>query len=331
MSLTVTCEKCGAKNIIAKNTLSFKCISCGQQYIKQTGVFPTECTIDAGRKCVNPYCEQEFYPRTTLKFGELEPIAIKFVLWNPMGPIVNAPIKFYLNGRYAGTSNTDVYGVAYYIFEAGIPEGEHQILARFEGDWLNNPCEKTITITTIKMEYGLIRAYVESLVPSPSELYDRLNAELIKENKGAVIYRIEREPERVAWLFYLWVPVEPVTSEKEEALAPPIWAIILAIVSIVTFILQLHTIVAYIATYFLGLCQCGICGARFTTCEALRQHLITQHPEEWEKIKDRYTCKECEAPPTPPTEWEWVKWVAGGAIAVAAIIGITELIKTVKR
>lgn len=263
------------------------------------------------------------YYRETLIFGDREPIrfVIKLTNWFNL-PVINAPIKIYLDGRYIATVTTNLIGYAEYYFMSGIPPpGTHTLRAVWEGDFWNAPTEATKTIKTIGMEESIFKIYVESLNIPVTEVEAKLVDQCLTEDIGVVPIRAEVDMQRNRYILTMLVPVE---STQTPSTAPTgITAIIALIVAIALVLFAASLQIYLIAVYVRGIYQCGICGQQFLTCEALREHLITQHPNEWEKIKENF---ECAPPPTP----DWLKWMLYFGVGAASVVLAIEVIRAMR-
>jgi len=263
------------------------------------------------------------YSRESMVFGEKEVLRLECELKNALLlPVINAPIKVYVDGRLVATITTNVLGLAEAIFEEGIPKGDHVITCVWEGDFWNAPSSAKLTLRTVRMVESYFKVYVDSLTASPATVEAGLMDNLLNQDVGAVIIKSETDLERVRYIFTILVPEENTTMRA--MLAPPVWALIAIIVLSVAAVLAAYAAAVYVTVaYVLGEYQCGICGQRFLTCEALREHLIAQHPEVWEKIEDRYEC----APPAPPFPWEWLIY---GGMGILGIIAVASLIRALR-
>jgi len=292
----------------------------------QLGLFPTVMgtfldRVYAGKK----------YSRPSMIFGEKEPLLLTVLLTSPGPPpyglpVIHVPVKVYLDGKHIATITTDSSGTAYLHFPNGIAKGDHVFKCVFEGTIWNNPAEDTKNFRTVGMQIAYFKSYVENLAAaSPATIESSIVDSLLNERIGVVPVRTEADAERVRYIFTMLVPEED-TSGKTAAAALPIWTIVVIIIAAIAAALAAYAIAAYVTiVYVVGYYQCGICGAHFTTCEALREHLIKYHPIEWEKIKDRF---ECAPPPSPfPAGLEYVFYAI---IGIAGAFLLLELIKAIR-
>ncbi|MEM2292760.1 MAG: hypothetical protein QXX41_05745 [Nitrososphaerota archaeon] len=269
------------------------------------------------------------YPRPTMVFGEYESLRIIIHIWNMFGlPVINVPIKIYVDNKHVATETTNITGYTQHIFDRGIsPPGTHVIKCVWEGDFWNAPAEASITIRTVKMEEAVFTAYVETVAKaSPAQVEQGIVDKCLADEIGVVPVKTEVDVERNIYILTILVPTES-TSPKIQAVPAIVWAIIAAIIAIAAAFFAATAYTYVINVFALGYYQCGACGARFTTCEARREHMITAHPDLWEKIKDSYICESI--PPPPPTDW--LKWILYAGIGAVAVIVIIEIIKAVRR
>lgn len=286
------------------------------------GLLPTSMEIYLYRVYANT-----IYPRRSKVFGDREPVELSAHLTSLGLPVVGVPVKVYVDGRYIATIYTDWMGVARYMFPSGVSKGFHTFTCVYEGDFWHSPSSASDTFRFVGMQTGYFKAYVENLAEvGPADIEYRVVNDLLLQEVGVVPIGTEADMERVRYVFTMLVPEED-TRSGVEAAAVPIWVIVAVILgSIAAACLSVAALIQVIITYIIGWYQCGACGARFTTCEALREHLVTAHPELWEKIKDRFEC----TPPSPsPLDiLGRIFYVAAGIVGAVLLI---ELIKTVRR
>jgi len=281
-------------------------------------IIPTKCENHAGRIVAGNY-----YLRSSGVFGEYEPVAARMHVWDVLGaPLVNIDIHFYLDGSEAGTAKTDWLGNAYFTYPR-IPKGGHVLKGEWKGDWLHDPCSSEISIKTVAMQEGYGKAYVESLTANPDQIMAKTEEELIKQEVGIVMTKVEADLERRRYVYTYLVPEEDTRSGESGLFIW--WAIPLILAAVAAVLIAFAATVYVLVVYVLGTYVCGICGERFLTCEALREHLMSKHPSEWEKVKDRFEC----APPASP--WDWLKYILIGGLAVVGLVAIAKIAETLKR
>jgi len=266
------------------------------------------------------------YVRESNVFGDREPVTVGARLLDALGlPVVNVDVDVYLDGRKAATVKTDWGGNLSYTFERGLPKGGHEVKLRFNGDWLHDPCEASMSIRSVGMVEAYFKAYVESLNASPSDVEARLMDRLLSDDVGAVVVKVEADPARIRYVFTALVPEEDTRGQGGQARLD-FWVVLFLVSLAIGFALAAAAALAYVIfAYAMGMYQCGACGQRFTTCEALKMHVISAHPDLWEKIKGRFEC----APPTGPLDW--LKWVAVGVVGAVGFILLVELVRAVRR
>jgi hypothetical protein len=287
----------------------------------QLGLLPTTIDIYIERMYAgNPYA------RLSMIFGEKEYLRLTVRLTSGILPVINVPVKVYLDERQIATIITDGWGVAQLTFPNGIPKGNHTIKCVFEGDFWHSPAESSRSLKTVGMHIAYFKSYVESLAAaSPSTIEFNIVDSLLKQEIGVVPIKTEADTERIRYIYTMLIPEED-TSGKTTAMVD-IGTIIAIIIIAIVAIYALYTINHYITiVYEEGYYTCGVCGARFTTCEALREHLISQHPDIWEKIKNNFEC----APPPSPFP-QPLQYIIYAVIGVAGAILIIELIKAIRR
>jgi len=266
------------------------------------------------------------YARLTMVFGEYETLRITVNLKNILGlPVINAPVKIYIDDKYTATITTNLLGVAHHTLNNGIsPPGTHIIRCVWEGDFWNAPSQASVTLKTVKMEEAVFTAYVETVANvSPAEIEQKIVDKCLTDEIGVVPVKTEADIERNIYILTMFAPTEPTSSKIQAKL---FWEIIAAIIIVIVFILSVSTAVWVVNVFGLGMYECGACHARFRTCEARKEHIITAHPDLWEKIKDSYICESIPSP-TP----DWLKWVFYAGIGAVAIIMIIEIIRAVRR
>jgi hypothetical protein len=266
------------------------------------------------------------YVRESNVFGDREPVTVAARLLDALGlPVINVDVDVYLDGRKVATVKTDWGGNLSYTFERGLPKGDHEVKLRFNGDWLHDPCEASISVKSVGMVESYFKAYVESLTASPSDVEAKLMDRLLSDDVGAVAVRVEADPARIRYVFTMLVPEEDTRGQAGQAQLG-FWAVVFLVALAIGFALAAAAALVYVVfAYVVGQYQCGACGQRFTTCEALKMHVMSAHPDVWEKIKDRFEC----APPVGPLDW--LKWVAVGVVGAVGLILLVELVRAVRR
>jgi len=292
------------------------------------GVFTPSCSLEVLRAVVEDTTVLKAYPRRSKVFGEREPLLVSFKLtWSGI-PLPGREVKLYIDGKYYGKQATGWDGVAGFLV-LGLKPGSHTVKAVFEGDFWHNPCEAEATITVVEMKRGAMDVYVDSVRTAPDDLWKRIEDKLLSEGWGVVIYRVEADLERKRFIISMWVPTQDTRVAGAKLI--PIWAIVAIIASIVAAVIATEQFIEFWYTNVVGVYQCGVCGERFTSCEALREHLITKHPDVWEKIKDEFTCLEA-APPSKEEEkwWSWMKVLGFTAMGIAGAVVAVEAIRAVR-
>jgi hypothetical protein len=282
---------------------------------------PTACELEVFRVYGGTV-----YPRASRVFGEREPISLKFVLRSMvLGlPVPNVDVGVYLDGVRVATARTNWNGEAWFTFQSGIPRGSHTVRCSWAGDFWNAPCEASVDLRTVAMDVAYFKSYVDATSASPSMVEAKVMDDLLRREVGATVTKVEVDTERSRYIMTVLVAEEPTTP---VAMPVPgiVWAIAIILGAIAAALFAFGFAVYITIVYVVGYSQCGICGKRFTTCEALREHIIAEHPDIWEKIKDKFEC----APPAAPVEWWKVLMIAG--VAIAGVFAAGYIIKALRK
>jgi hypothetical protein len=267
------------------------------------------------------------YARPSMIFGEKECLRLAVHLTSLGLPVITVAVKVYLDEKPVATIITDAWGAAQLIFPNGISKGYHTIKCVFEGDFWHNPVSASQSLKTVGMQTAYFKSYVESLAGvSPSEIEFNIVDNLLGQRVGVVPTKTEVDTEKTRYIFTMLVPEEDTTGETTVA---SLWTIIAIVLLAIAAACAAAAILVYITiVYAVGYYQCGICGARFTTCEALREHLMSQHPAEWEKIKNTF---ECAPPPSLPSLFPELQYIIYASIGVAGVILLIELIRSIRK
>jgi hypothetical protein len=292
------------------------CVSAPQAAGVRPQALPTNCIVNAFREYAG-----KVYTRSSLVFGDREPISIMIGVTNILGlPVPNVEVAVYLDGVKIGSARTNWSGEAWYVFGGGIPEGTHTVKCVWAGDFWNAPCEASLTLKTVGMEKAQFTAYVDSTQASASMVESRIMDDLLTKEVGAVVTNISVDLDRSRYIMSTLLVEEP-TAPAVMA-GGLLWAITMFLLAIAAVLIAFAVAVYITIVYVVGQYQCGIDGKRFTTCEALREHIITEHPDTWEKIKDNFTCEQ-------PVEWWKVLMIAG--VAIAGVFAAGYIIKAFRK
>jgi hypothetical protein len=282
-----------------------------QQYqVTPAGIIPAFLTITVTR-----YYGGKTYPRSSKVFGEKEAVtaAAQVTTFGPL-PLQNVDVDVLLDGKVVDTVKTDFWGVAYYVFNQGIPKGSHTIRMWFRGNFWYGEAYADQSITTVSMTEATFTAFVTSLAVSIGEAEASVMDQTLGKEIGVQMIEATVDSERVCYIFRMWVAEEPTVQIFW-------WAVVLIIIAAIA--VGIYG-VQVVMVYLLGM-YVAPDGTRFTSCGAYMAYMAEHYPDIWEQIKDRNPCYV----PTPPSPMEWVKWAAIGGVAIVGGLIIYEVVKKV--
>lgn len=293
-----------------------------------TMAFPTTCELKVERAVLKDNQILWSYPRRSLIFGDKEPIVVLFGVFGPFWPLINVPVEVYIDGVYKTTANTDTAGWIHVLI-TNLGVGEHTVKCVWKGDWLHEPCGKEVTIRIVGMTEAKWTVFVSDTTVSPLDVKVKVETEAAKNEYGAVIEKCEVLYDKRKYILYGYVAPEATAQQAQVALVPPIVWIAVAVGILIVAAFTAWGIYQFIVAAIPRQCVCGICGEVFPSCGALRDHIMTAHPDAWEKIKDRWSCDECTT--APPPAISWIAIAAGAGIVIVAGLIIYKVVEAVTR